>query len=477
MGDGDDPHSARTAAQRRASRPKNSQERGLAEDTARRWLSQGARPGLWLPAVRRRGLRLVSTGCRASPQPPAPRPCSRSTSGGQEGPVGRWKTTPGAAPARASNLEVRARHTPTWRERLLGGPWLSARPETPLQATVIFSPRNFSEKRPPSLTPSVENYPEAPVTVPPEDRNGAAGANGATHATRTPMSWRGRDGVARPVVPRAPEAWAPAPCGSIRLPTGPQMPRPPGPGLRAEGPRPGRDVAPHVAELPADGGAHSGQGRGRLLARLGERLLSPLVAGEKKHPSDQPRGRAGHRPQSQDTVPKVRLPGHRGRVCAQATGPQGDRGCALRLWPPNPAMTASWPHCDPSSPSATPTSGQRTAKARLGPQEAPLHPPGAKEPPGIHSAPAPPGVPLRHRACSPSCATLSRRPRGPADLHLAPPPQFHGRLGSQRGPPAACPLPRPPAHTRVTPDRAPWDRQGALATRTARAPLGPRGLS
>lgn len=177
-GDGDDPHSARTAAQRRASRPKNSQERGLAEDTARRWLSQGARPGLWLPAVRRRGLRLVSTGCRASPQPPAPRPCSRSTSGGQEGPVGRWKTTPGAAPARASNLEVRARHTPTWRERLLGGPWLSARPETPLQATVIFSPRNFSEKRPPSLTPSVENYPEAPVTVPPEDRNGAAGANG-----------------------------------------------------------------------------------------------------------------------------------------------------------------------------------------------------------------------------------------------------------------------------------------------------------
>lgn len=255
------------------------------------------------------------------------------------------------------------------------------------------------------------------------------------------------------------------------------MPRPPGPGLRAEGPRPGRDVAPHVAELPADGGAHSGQGRGRLLARLGERLLSPLVAGEKKHPSDQPRGRAGHRPQSQDTVPKVRLPGHRGRVCAQAAGPQGDRGCALRLWPPNPAMTASWPHCDPSSPSATPTSGQRTAKARLGPQEAPLHPPGAKEPPGIHSAPAPPGVPLRHRACSPSCATLSRRPRGPADLHLAPPPQFHGRLGSQRGPPAACPLPRPPAHTRVTPDRTPWDRQGALATRTARAPLGPRGLS
>lgn len=308
-----------------------------------------------------------------------------------------------------------ARAPPGW--ALAVGP-----PRNPPPGHSHFLPTELQREAPAFTNTQCRKLPRSTGDCPSRRQKRRSGSQrGDTRHTRTPMSWRGPDGVARPVVPRAPEAWAPAPCGSIRLPTGPQMPRPPGPGLRAGGPRPGRDVAPHVAELPADGGAHSGQGRGRLLARLGERLLSPLVAGEKKHPSDQPRGRAGHRPQSQDTVPKVRLPGHRGRVCAQAAGPQVNRGCALRLWPPNPAMTASWPHCDPSSPSATPTSGQRTAKARLGPQEAPLHPPGAKEPPGIHSAPAPPGVPLRHRACSPGCATLSRRPRGPADLHLAPP--------------------------------------------------------
>lgn len=236
--------------------------------------------------------------------------------------------------------------------------------------------------------------------------------------------------------------------------------RPPGTGA-------GRGVPPHVSEPPADGGAHSGQGRGRLLAGLGERLLSPLVAGEKKHQSDQPRGGpdATHNPRTQRPGCACPAPGRALRPSCGAPGGQRQCGQAVASRPCKD--TISWPRCDPSSPSATPTSGQRTAKAGPGPQEAPLHPPRVTEPSGSAAHPHPPGclsatgpaapaaphcLMMSLRTCTSLCPPLA--PSGPRASWL--PARTTSRMSSA---PATHPHTHHARHSSVGQARAPRGRR------------------
>lgn len=126
----------------------------------------------------------------------------------------RWEGPAHRRPQHACNHESWAAHSQVADELVLDGARLSAHPEAPLPARVIFSPWNFNEKYPLSPTPSIKNYPKAPVTVPPKkDRNGEEGAKKSRRTPHTSFREPTGPGLVWPSlwVPRAPRACAPEP--------------------------------------------------------------------------------------------------------------------------------------------------------------------------------------------------------------------------------------------------------------------------
>lgn len=199
-GDGEDRHSTRTVTRRRVSCPKNSQERSPGEDTARRRLGQLARPGLWLPAARRRGLGLVSTGCRAGPHPLDPRPGSRGASGGQEGLVGRGETTPGHGPSMwvqprgPGQAHSKAQACPGW--ALAVGP-----PRSPPPGQRHFLSMGLQREARAFTNTKCQKSPQSTGDCLPRKREKRqrGSRKSQTHHTRASASRRAQAGVAQPV--------------------------------------------------------------------------------------------------------------------------------------------------------------------------------------------------------------------------------------------------------------------------------------